>query len=54
MFDRILHLYLCVFLPFNQATMAEYEETVRKAQEAWKVWADVSINEIINKFCNVT
>uniref|UniRef100_A0A673JZB5 Aldehyde dehydrogenase domain-containing protein n=1 Tax=Sinocyclocheilus rhinocerous TaxID=307959 RepID=A0A673JZB5_9TELE len=23
------------------ATMAEYEETVQKAQEAWKVWADV-------------
>uniref|UniRef100_A0A8C1VQZ5 aldehyde dehydrogenase (NAD(+)) n=1 Tax=Cyprinus carpio TaxID=7962 RepID=A0A8C1VQZ5_CYPCA len=25
----------------RQATMAEYEETVQKAQDAWKVWADV-------------
>ncbi|XP_060764651.1 alpha-aminoadipic semialdehyde dehydrogenase [Neoarius graeffei] len=25
----------------RQATMAEYEETVKKAREAWKVWADV-------------
>ncbi|XP_076876126.1 alpha-aminoadipic semialdehyde dehydrogenase [Brachyhypopomus gauderio] len=25
----------------RQATMAEYEETVHKAQEAWKVWADI-------------
>ncbi|KAI2642456.1 Alpha-aminoadipic semialdehyde dehydrogenase [Labeo rohita] len=25
----------------RQATMAEYEETVRKAQDAWKAWADV-------------
>lgn len=22
--------------------MAEYEETVQKAKEAWKIWADVS------------
>ncbi|XP_026128846.1 alpha-aminoadipic semialdehyde dehydrogenase [Carassius auratus] len=25
----------------RQATLAEYEETVQKAQEAWRVWADV-------------
>uniref|UniRef100_A0A4W4G9U4 Aldehyde dehydrogenase domain-containing protein n=1 Tax=Electrophorus electricus TaxID=8005 RepID=A0A4W4G9U4_ELEEL len=25
----------------RQATMAEYEETVQKAREAWKVWADI-------------
>ncbi len=24
--------------------MAEYEETVQKAQDAWKVWADVSFH----------
>ena len=25
----------------RQATMAEYEETVLKSREAWKVWADI-------------
>uniref|UniRef100_A0A3Q2U667 aldehyde dehydrogenase (NAD(+)) n=1 Tax=Fundulus heteroclitus TaxID=8078 RepID=A0A3Q2U667_FUNHE len=25
----------------TQATLAEYEETVQKAREAWKVWADI-------------
>uniref|UniRef100_A0A6Q2ZB93 aldehyde dehydrogenase (NAD(+)) n=1 Tax=Esox lucius TaxID=8010 RepID=A0A6Q2ZB93_ESOLU len=25
----------------RQATMAEYEETVQKCREAWKVWADI-------------
>uniref|UniRef100_A0AAR2KY20 aldehyde dehydrogenase (NAD(+)) n=1 Tax=Pygocentrus nattereri TaxID=42514 RepID=A0AAR2KY20_PYGNA len=25
----------------RQATMAEYEETVQKAREAWKVWTDI-------------
>ncbi|KAJ8261496.1 hypothetical protein COCON_G00172190 [Conger conger] len=25
----------------RQATLAEYEETVQKAKEAWKVWADI-------------
>ncbi|XP_028829571.1 alpha-aminoadipic semialdehyde dehydrogenase [Denticeps clupeoides] len=25
----------------RQATMAEYEQTVQKAREAWKIWADV-------------
>ncbi|XP_030624376.1 alpha-aminoadipic semialdehyde dehydrogenase isoform X2 [Chanos chanos] len=25
----------------RQASMAEYEETVQKAREAWKVWADI-------------
>uniref|UniRef100_A0A8B9KY77 aldehyde dehydrogenase (NAD(+)) n=1 Tax=Astyanax mexicanus TaxID=7994 RepID=A0A8B9KY77_ASTMX len=25
----------------RQATLAEYEETVQKAREAWKVWADI-------------
>ncbi|GCB84156.1 hypothetical protein scyTo_0024551, partial [Scyliorhinus torazame] len=24
----------------RQATLEEYEETVRKAKEAWKIWAD--------------
>lgn len=27
---------------FMQASLEDYEETVRKAKEAWKVWADVS------------
>ncbi|MGH0121526.1 UNVERIFIED_CONTAM: hypothetical protein FKN15_001501 [Acipenser sinensis] len=27
----------------RQATMQEYEETVKKAKDAWKVWADVSL-----------
>uniref|UniRef100_A0A667YEI9 Alpha-aminoadipic semialdehyde dehydrogenase n=1 Tax=Myripristis murdjan TaxID=586833 RepID=A0A667YEI9_9TELE len=26
----------------RQATMAEYEETIQKSREAWKVWAEVS------------
>ncbi|KAG8516697.1 Alpha-aminoadipic semialdehyde dehydrogenase [Galemys pyrenaicus] len=25
----------------RQASMAEYEETVKKAREAWKIWADI-------------
>lgn len=25
----------------TQATMAEYEETVQKTREAWKMWADI-------------
>lgn len=25
-----------------QASLEDYEETVKKAKEAWKVWADVS------------
>ncbi len=25
----------------TQATMAEYEETVQKTKEAWKIWADI-------------
>ena len=27
----------------QQASMADYEETVKKAREAWRIWADVSM-----------
>uniref|UniRef100_A0A8C9GSC3 aldehyde dehydrogenase (NAD(+)) n=1 Tax=Piliocolobus tephrosceles TaxID=591936 RepID=A0A8C9GSC3_9PRIM len=27
----------------RQASVADYEETVKKAKEAWKIWADVSL-----------
>nr|XP_023404448.1 alpha-aminoadipic semialdehyde dehydrogenase isoform X3 [Loxodonta africana] len=27
----------------RQASIADYEETVKKAREAWKIWADVSL-----------
>jgi hypothetical protein len=27
--------------------MADYEETVKKAREAWKVWADVSMTFMV-------
>lgn len=42
--------YILIFV-CNQATLAEYEETVQKAREAWKVWADVSNKLMVTHTC---